>query len=214
MLTYVVRVWVPDRPGALGLVASRIGAAGGDVVGIDILERGAGQAIDELVVGLPSSDLVELLIAEVNEVDGAAVEEIRLVDNSRPDASVLGLEIAARLVETVGEKQLNVLAHEIYEHFEANWCAVLDLDSLGPLIELGEVPEAAWMGAFVAGSRHLSAEDATGMAPPDVAWAILDRTAVAVVVGRSRMAFRARERTQLALLGRIASAVIDARPIA
>ena len=25
--TYVVRVWVPDRPGALGQVASRIGAA-------------------------------------------------------------------------------------------------------------------------------------------------------------------------------------------
>lgn len=31
--TYVVRVWMPDRPGALGQVASRIGAVGGDVVG-------------------------------------------------------------------------------------------------------------------------------------------------------------------------------------
>ena len=52
-MTYVVRVWMPDRPGALGQVASRIGAVGGDVVGIDILERGAGRAIDELVVELP-----------------------------------------------------------------------------------------------------------------------------------------------------------------
>ena len=55
--TYVVRVWLPDRPGALGQVASRIGAVRGDVVGIDILERGAGRAIDELVVELPDDDL-------------------------------------------------------------------------------------------------------------------------------------------------------------
>ena len=41
MATYVVRVWVPDRPGALGAVASRIGAVRGDLVGVDILERGA-----------------------------------------------------------------------------------------------------------------------------------------------------------------------------
>src|SRR6476661_7170206 len=69
MQTFVVRVWVPDRPGALGQVASRIGAVRGDVVGIDILERGAGRAIDELVVELPDADLVPLLVAEVGEVD-------------------------------------------------------------------------------------------------------------------------------------------------
>ena len=51
MSTWIVRVWLPDRPGALGQVASRIGAVRGDVVGIDILERGAGRAIDELAVG-------------------------------------------------------------------------------------------------------------------------------------------------------------------
>ena len=50
METFVVRVWVPDRPGALGQVASRIGAVRGDVVGIDILERGAGRAVARRVV--------------------------------------------------------------------------------------------------------------------------------------------------------------------
>jgi len=39
MDTFVVRLWLPDRPGALGQVASRIGAVHGDVVGIKILER-------------------------------------------------------------------------------------------------------------------------------------------------------------------------------
>src|SRR5687767_13200202 len=59
MALYVVRLWLPDRPGALGQVASRIGAVRGDVVGIEILERGAGRAIDELVVRLPDDGLVE-----------------------------------------------------------------------------------------------------------------------------------------------------------
>ena len=44
MATLVIRVWLPDRPGALGAVASRVGAVRGDVIGIDIIERGAGRA--------------------------------------------------------------------------------------------------------------------------------------------------------------------------
>ena len=77
MATYVVRVWVPDRPGALGAVASRIGAVRGDLVGVEILERGAGRAIDELVVELPRADLLDLMISEVNEVAGVDVEDVR-----------------------------------------------------------------------------------------------------------------------------------------
>src|SRR3954466_8120568 len=65
MATYVLRLWLPDRPGALGAVASRVGAVGGDLVGIDILERGAGVAIDELVVELPDESLISLLIGEM-----------------------------------------------------------------------------------------------------------------------------------------------------
>ena len=65
METFVVRVWLPDRPGALGQVASRIGSVRGDVVGIDILERGGGLAVDELVVGMPDGSSVDLLVSEI-----------------------------------------------------------------------------------------------------------------------------------------------------
>ena len=58
-----LRVWLPDRPGALGAVASRIGGVKGDVIGIEILEQGAGRAVDDLVVALPSASLVDLLVA-------------------------------------------------------------------------------------------------------------------------------------------------------
>jgi len=77
---YVVRIRLPDRPGALGQVASRIGAVGGDIVAIDILDRSRGRAIDEFVLELSGDHLVELLRSEIHEVDGAQVEDIRRVE--------------------------------------------------------------------------------------------------------------------------------------
>src|SRR5215468_9848275 len=87
----LVRVWLPDRPGALGLVASRIGAIGGDIVGIDVLERSGHVAVDEFAVLLPDRDLVPLLVREIEEVDGASVEEWREVATI-PDPSIDVLE--------------------------------------------------------------------------------------------------------------------------
>src|SRR5688572_14507855 len=96
--TFVVRVWLPDRPGALGQVASRIGAVRGDVVGIDILERGANRAIDELVVQLPDASLVDLLVAEIRAVDGVDVEDVRPAAEALRDPRLDALETAAMLV--------------------------------------------------------------------------------------------------------------------
>lgn len=73
MAGYVLRIVLPDRPGALGLVASRIGAVGGDIVAINILEREGGKAVDEFVVEIAGEHLVELLRSEIHEVDGVAV---------------------------------------------------------------------------------------------------------------------------------------------
>ena len=77
--TVVVRVWLPDRPGALGQVASRIGAVRGDVLDIEVLEVGGGRAIDEIVVALPETDLVDLMVNEVHAIDGVSVEHVRPV---------------------------------------------------------------------------------------------------------------------------------------
>jgi ACT domain-containing protein len=82
MAGYVVRIALPDRPGALGLVASRIGAVGGDIVAINILDRDGGQAVDEFVVEIGGHHLIELLQNEIHEVDGASVLEIRAADST------------------------------------------------------------------------------------------------------------------------------------
>jgi ACT domain-containing protein len=85
MSGYVLRISLPDRPGALGLVASRIGAVGGDIVAIHILEH---NAVDEFVVELAGAHLVELLRTEIHEVDGAEVLDVSpLPATSSPPAT-------------------------------------------------------------------------------------------------------------------------------
>lgn len=202
--TYVVRVWMPDRPGALGAVASRIGAVRGDLVGIDILERGAGRAIDELVVDLPQHALVSLLVSEIGQVDGVDVEDISPAPETPVDARLDALETATVLVgqPTVPEL-LDSLAHHAVRDFSADWAAVLELDRTVPVAAVGAVPPAPWLAAFVAGS-HASARPVMAEAgPDDVAWADLDAAAHVVLLGRRGRPLRARERRQLAALARI-----------
>lgn len=197
----VVRVWVPDRPGALGQVASRVGAVRGDVVGIDILERGAGRAIDELVVTLPSADLVPLLVQEIGEVDGVDVEDVRAVDVGGHDPRVDALETAAMLL---GASSVGDLLDALCDHgsrvLGAAWVAVVESDAGAVVAAAGPVPAAAWLSAFVAGSRSAGA---AGLAVDDLVWAPLPATGLALVAGRHRGSFRGRERRQAAALARI-----------
>lgn len=206
MATFVLRIWLPDRPGALGAVASRIGAVRGDLTGIDILERGGGRAIDELVVSLPSEDLLGLLINELGQVDGVDVEDARALDQSPPDVRLDALETAALLVEQRSvDDLLLALAVNAAADFEASWCTVLDLDGSVPLAAVGDSPPPAWLAAFVAGSRTSVRVAAGESGPDDVAWASLSTADLALVLGgRQGRPFRARERQQLSALARIA----------
>jgi hypothetical protein len=201
--SFILRVWVPDRPGALGAVASRIGAVRGDLVGIDILERGGGRAIDELVVDLPDASLVDLLVTEVSQVDGVDVEDVRQAPGAATDPRLDALETAASLVAhaEVGSL-LDALARRSLSDFQSDWVAVLDLDSSSPVVTVGAAPEPAWLGAFVAGSRASSDPGSEG-GPDDVAWADVDAAGLVVVLGRKGRPFRARERRQLTALARI-----------
>ena len=204
MPTYLVRVWLPDRPGALGQVASRIGAVRGDVVGIEILERGAGRAVDELVVALPDEGLLDLLVSEISQVDGVDVEDVHPLRSDRHDSGLTVLATATRLIEADDEAMvLKVLCEHTVADFECDWAMALRLTPAETLVEVGEAPSAAWVGAFVLGSRHLD-KGADDAGPEDVAWADLGRAGIALAVGRKGRPFRWRERRQLAALARIA----------
>jgi hypothetical protein len=202
--TFIVRMWVPDRPGALGAVASRIGAVRGDVVGIEILERGAGRAIDELVVQLPDASLLGLLINEITEVDGVDVEDVRPAAGL-PDARLDALDSAALLVGAVSTtdllRGLVACAHRV---FESDWAAAVHVDDRLLVAAEGAPPPPAWLAAFVAGSRSSAHVAAGDCGPDDAAWSVLEGSPLAVVLGRRGRPFRARERRQLAALARIA----------
>lgn len=205
MESYVVRVWMPDRPGALGQVASRIGSVGGDVIGIDILERGGGRAIDELVVQLPDDSLIGLLIEEIQAVDGADVEDVRPAALALRDPRLAALETAAMLVGAVDADELGELLveHAVLD-FAADWAAVVDLAEPEVRAGMGPVPPAAWLEAFVEGSRSSARVVSGESGPDDVAWAPLASARLSLVLGRSGRPMRARERRQIAALARIA----------
>jgi len=204
---YTLRVWLPDRPGALGAVASRIGAVRGDLVGIDILERGGGMAIDELVVELPSAALVDLLVSEVSEVDGVEVEDIRPAGLSSVDPRLDALETAAALVGSRSvELVLSGLAELAVRDFDCEWAGVVDPETGEVARSEGPVPPGVWLRAFLAGSRASSVPGDAPAGPEDVAWADLDAAGLVAVLGRRGRPFRAKERRQLTALARIADA--------
>jgi hypothetical protein len=173
---FVVRVWLPDRPGALGQVASRIGAVRGDVVGIEILEQGGGRAVDELVVALPEGELVELLVDEIGEVDGVDVEWVQALGTGEHDPHLAVLEAAARLVEHTGDSRaaLDRLCADLLAAFEAEWAVVVGAQPPALVASAGTAPDPGWLAAFLAGSRHLDGQH--GRHPEDVAWGDLGRS--------------------------------------
>lgn len=213
MPTYVVRVWVPDRPGALGHVAARIGAVRGEIVGIDILERGAGRAIDEVAVELPDPSLVDLMVEEIRAVEGVDVEEIRPVDGDVHDPRSDALETAAILVgATDAAEVLEAIVTHGRRLVGGSWAAVLHLDGAGLLAVDGAAPPSEWLVAFVNGSRSSVDAGTTEHGPEDVVWAPLPAAALALVAGRHTGRFRARERRQVAALARIGDTrMVEAR---
>jgi hypothetical protein len=204
MVTVVVRVWMPDRPGALGQVASRVGAVRGDVLAIEILEHGAGRAIDELMVSLPDEQLISLLAAEVDAVDGVSVECIRVVDGDRTGPSRAARALCAAVAESSSDERVHVLTSGVARIIEADWVAIM---RGGDLVEhVGEAPELGWLTAFLAGSGHLDGLDDS--APSDLVWVHLDASGLTLAAGRTGHPIHERERVRVSLVGRLADTLL------
>jgi hypothetical protein len=202
----VVRVWLPDRPGALGQVAGRIGSAGADIIGIDVLERSAHVAVDEFAVVLPSDDLVKLLVREIEEVDGASVEQWSVVDRF-PDPRLDALETVELMCRADNAMELPLhLASSVRVEFDADWAAVLRREEVLAAIGTG-VPDASVLQALATGTAASPAVASGEAGPDDLAVAPLPKHESVLLVGRDNHPFRRRERRQLLALARIADRV-------
>jgi hypothetical protein len=205
--TLVVRVWLPDRPGALGEVATNLGRIGADVLGIEILEHDGGTAVDELVVRLPSSRSSDDLVAAVRAAGGAEVEDVHPGDHTTLEPDLGTLELAAELVAvaTAGEL-VERLAGYVARSLRATWAVVLDMAVEETVAAHGEPPVAKWLVAFLHGSATSAAVTDGSAAPPDMAWAVLPARGLALMVGRDGLPVRTRERRRLVALAAIADA--------
>jgi hypothetical protein len=197
---------MPDRPGALGQVASRVGAVRGDVLAIEILEQGGGRAIDELTVSLPDDDLLPLLSAEVDAVDGVSVESIRVVDPDRTDASLSALALGAAIAECAPSERLEVMVNGVQRFSETDWVIVLRDGQR--IAHVGDTPEMGWLTAFLAGSEHLDSLDDS--VPSDLLWAQMTTSGLTVAAGRTGNPIHERERVRFSLLARLADALLAA----
>lgn len=201
--TYLIRVWLPDRPGALAAVAARVGAIKGDVLGLEIVERRNGLAIDELVVSIPEGVSVDLIANEVGQVDDVEIEDIRQLAESTYDPQLEALEAAAIIL---GASDRPDLAQALCEHVgrvvRASWACVVESDGT-VLGSWGDRPNDRWLDSFVSASPPC---DTTTRVPEmDTVWLPLPAAGAALVVGRDTTV-RARERQRIAAMARIADA--------
>nr|WP_208383476.1 ACT domain-containing protein [Modestobacter marinus] len=117
-----MRLVVPDRPGTLGAVATALGHAGIDIVSVDVLERGNGVAVDDIVVELPADRVADSLITAATAVPGVQVESLR------PFAGPMDTHRELELLEALapaGSGTAKVLAAELPRVFRSGWAVVL-----------------------------------------------------------------------------------------
>ena len=121
-MPYLLRVVLPDRPGMLGAVATALGEAGADILSLDVVERGPGGAVDDLLVELPPGGLVDRLITSAQSVPGVTVESLR------PYAGNADLHRDLELVDALAARPpdaLQVLADHAPGVFRAGWAVVV-----------------------------------------------------------------------------------------
>lgn len=122
-MSYLLRLVVPDRPGVLGAVATALGAAGADIVSLDVLERGGDVAVDDVVVDLPRGWLPDTLITAAQQIDGVKVESIR------PFAGSLSthreLELLEELARAGDDAAGKLMVVELPYVFHCSWAVVL-----------------------------------------------------------------------------------------
>ncbi len=123
-----LRVWVADRPGALGQVTRELGACGADIVQVSVLSRETGRALDEITVFLPGEDQRQRLERALRGLAGVTVEGVRQsgeVPGAFPDLDLLG-RVAAD-----PRAALNLLIDALPRILAADWAVAVPVGAAG-----------------------------------------------------------------------------------
>lgn len=127
---YLLRVVLPDRPGSLGALATALGKADADIVGVDVVEqRGDGRAVDDILVQLPPGKMADALVTACNSVEGAEVEFLRFFPSRGGLQRDLQAVEAMTADPTHAEAVLVQLAPNV---FHADWALLVHATEDGP----------------------------------------------------------------------------------
>lgn len=182
--SYLLRVQLEDRPGSLGALAVALGSAGADILSLDVVERGPGYAVDDLVVDLPNGSMPDALITAAEGLNGVRVESIR------PHTGLLEAHRELELIDHVAAAgpdrtaKLQVLVDEAPRILRVGWCTVVEFTDAGPRRIAGspgapetQAPETPWLPI-----DHPTALDATEDWVPQL-WRDMDTTLAAAPLG-------------------------------
>jgi hypothetical protein len=133
-VSFLMRVQVPDQPGALGLLASALGTADVDILSVDVVERSENLAVDDLVVEIPRGSFPDGLITAAEAIDGVHVISVRpfngVLDTHRE------LELIDVVAGTIGDR-LQVLVDGLPRVLSVGWSMIVASGADGPYQVVG-----------------------------------------------------------------------------
>ncbi|MGA8544449.1 MAG: amino acid-binding protein [Mycobacterium sp.] len=183
MPSYLLRVQLADRPGSLGSLAVALGSVGADILSLDVVERGSGYAIDDLVVELPPRAMPDTLITAAEALNGVRV------DSLRPHTGLLEAHRELELIDHVAAARdttakLKVLVRQAPQVLRVSWCVVLrgSDDGIERLVGSPGAPETRLDAVPWMPIHRATALDAGDEWVPQV-WRELDTTLVAAPLG-------------------------------
>jgi hypothetical protein len=186
--SYLLRVQLADRPGSLGSLAVALGSVGADILSLDVVERGSGYAIDDLVVELPPRAMPDTLITAAEALNGVRV------DSLRPHTGLLEAHRELELIDHVAAAgdtaaKLKVLVDEAPQVLRVSWCVVLRRSDGGiePVAGSRGAPETRLDAVPWMPIQRATDLDVSDDWVPQV-WRELDTTLVAAPLGAPDMA--------------------------
>ncbi|MCF3937877.1 MULTISPECIES: amino acid-binding protein [Gordonia] len=217
-VSYLLRVYLEDRPGSLGLLAVQLGSVGADILSLEVVERGEGYAVDDLVVDIAPGSLPDGLITAAEKLKGVRVDSIR------PYAGVLDTHRELELVDqvaTTDDHKLQVLVDNAPRVLRVSWAMVITSASNGVLQLFGSsgAPETPLTRADWLPIDRAAQLDSTADWVPE-AWQDMDTRLAAAPLGDGARAvllgriggpdFRPSEIARLGYLTGIVSTVLRA----